>query len=655
MKVKAKLILALVLLSSIALITVSSLSYINIKKEIEKNIQSQMKGVADGVSNHFNQWILTKEKNLSITHSILTNLEKEEIDYKKYMEVFKEDTDLSSMYMGFEDGRYFDGGDWIPPKDWDHRKRHWYIKAKSEGKVVFTEPYIDSETKDYVVSVAIPIKDAENNIEGVIAEDIILTAITKTVGNININGYGHAILIDDKGTIFSHPNEKLLNTNILENEELKAVGNEILHNGEGNIEFKIDGEEQYMVYKKFPITGWILGVIAAKEDMYKSLFDIKKKYIMINGIALMLIVLFALYFSRRLTLRLAELTKNAEEIGNGNLTVQSNMSGKDEIAVLSNVFDKTVKNISALIHKNKNITDKITDASCVIMNSVQGVRYASEEISKAVGQIAAGVNNQAVEANSSFERTKDLAEKIQYMKNYIKNVTYHAENMKEKTEEGINSIMKLNQKFEGNTKASKSVAEEIGRLSKKSKSISGIIETIKAIAEQTNLLSLNAAIEAARAGEAGSGFAVVAAEVKKLAEQSSNATKEIQNIIDEIKEDIVQTNNKMEEAQGIIREGNEYLGKTTEIYNEIKRSADDVIGQIKWLNENIQHMDQAKRAVVTSIEKISSVAQQAAATTQQISASAQEQTVSMEEVALSMNQLNEMINELAQSMKVFKV
>ncbi|QZY54570.1 methyl-accepting chemotaxis protein [Crassaminicella profunda] len=655
MKVKSKLILALVLLSSIALVAVSSLSYINIKREMRNNIQLQMTSVVDGVSNHFNQWILTKERTLSTTHRILKDLGEEEIDYKKYLHAFKEDADLYSMYIGFEDGRYFDGGDWIPPEDWNHLNRPWYIKAKAEGKLIFTEPYIDSETKEYVVSVAIPVKDSTNNIKGVITEDIVLTAITDTVKNIKINGYGHAILIDEKGMIFSHPDEKLLKTNILENETLKNIGNEMINNSEGTIDFKINGEEQYMVYKKFPATGWVLGVIADNGDIYKPLLDIKMKYMMINGIALIFIILFALYFSRRLTLRLVVLTKNAERIGNGDLTVQSNMIGTDEIAILSQVFDKTVKNIRDLIHKNKDITEKITHASKNIMDSVEEVSLASGEISNTVGQIASGANTQDVETENSFEITKDLAEKIQHMDHQIKAVILYAKNMQDNNEQGLQSMRTLNDKFGENTQASMRVAKGIEQLAKKSKSISGIIETIKSIAEQTNLLALNAAIEAARAGEAGSGFAVVADEVRKLAEQSSGATEEIQNIIEEITEVIDETNKTVNVSKDLIENSNDYLGETTEIFYKIKESADDVMNHIKTLNDNVSYMNKAKGEVVTSIKNISVVAKEAALATEEISASIEGETASMEEVTASMNQLNEMIHTLAQSMKAFHV
>ncbi|MCT4618868.1 MAG: methyl-accepting chemotaxis protein [Marinisporobacter sp.] len=655
MKVKSKLILALVLLSSIALVAVSSLSYINIKKEMRNNIQLQMTSVVEGVSNHFNQWILTKEKVLSTTHFILNKLEGQEIDYNQYLQPASEKDHLLSMYMGLEDGGYFDGGGWIPPKDYDARKRPWYMKAKEEGKTIFTEPYMDAESKQYVVSVAKPLRDSTNHIKGVIAQDIVLTAITDTVKNIKINGYGHAILIDEKGMIFSHPDEKLLKTNILENESLKNIGNEMINNSEGTIDFEINEEEQHMVYKKFPATGWVLGVIAAKGDIYKPLLDIRMKYMMINGIALIFIVLFALYFSRRLTLRLVVLTKNAERIGNGDLTIQSNMIGTDEIAILSQVFDKTVTNIRDLIHKNKDITQKITHASRNIMDSVEEVSLASGEISNTVGKIAAGANTQDVETENSFEITKDLAEKIQRMDNQIKSVILYAENMQDNNEEGIQSMKALNHKFGENTQASMRMTKGIQQLAEKSKSISGIIETIKSIAEQTNLLALNAAIEAARAGEAGSGFAVVADEVRKLAEQSSGATKEIQNIIEEITEVIDETNETVNISKELIENSNDYLGQTTEVFYKIKGSADDVINHIKTLNDNVSYMNKAKDEVVTSNKSISVVAKEAALATEEISAAIEGETASMQEVTASMNQLNEMIHTLDQSMKVFHV
>jgi len=227
--------------------------------------------------------------------------------------------------------------------------------------------------------------------------------------------------------------------------------------------------------------------------------------------------------------------------------------------------------------------------------------------------------------------------------------------MKEKNSNGIKALNELSERFNENTEMSVMVGESVNELSNKSNSIVIILETIKSIAEQTNLLALNAAIEAARAGEAGRGFSVVADEIRKLAEQSSKATGEIQSIINDITQVIDNTSQTMGKAQIIVDNANNSFHETRTVFDTITITADEVVNQIDLLGNDIKYIDEAKEKVLASVENISSVSQQTAASTQQISASSEEQTAAMEEIAASIERVNIMINKLTEEINVFKI
>lgn len=280
---------------------------------------------------------------------------------------------------------------------------------------------------------------------------------------------------------------------------------------------------------------------------------------------------------------------------------------------------------------------------------------SGEEISKSIQEIAVGASHQAEETNNSVNITNQLSNKLEDILEKLKEASSDTKDLKEKNQIGMESMVELDGSLLENAKGRTVVEKGIGTLSEKSQSIGKIVETIEGIADQTNLLALNASIEAARAGEHGRGFAVVAEEVRSLAEESSRATMEIKNTIQEITKIIHNTSENMKKNKVLAENANHHLVETKDVFEDIKISADKVIEKVELLNDDIHHVEKSKEEVLKSIERVACVAEQSSAAIQEISASSEEQTTFNEEIVTSVQDFRKTINILCEEVEKFKI
>ena len=198
-------------------------------------------------------------------------------------------------------------------------------------------------------------------------------------------------------------------------------------------------------------------------------------------------------------------------------------------------------------------------------------------------------------------------------------------------------------------------AKVVAKLGERSKEIGQIVATISGIAGQTNLLALNAAIEAARAGEQGRGFAVVAEEVRKLAEQSETAAKQIAGLIGEIQQDTDSAVIAMDAGTKEVRIGAAVVDVAGKSFNDIFRAINDISGQMREISAAMEDLASGSQQIVTSVRDIDAISKEIAEESQTVSAATQEQSATTQEIASSSHALARMAEELSSAVSKFKV
>ena len=656
MKLKTKISVYFILLSSFVLISVSSFSYLTIEKKIVENIETHMETSVMSIKNELNGWLNQKSTVAKTAVEVLKQEADMESAASNIVKAYKQDKDIINMYLGFEEnGMFVGGGDWIPPQGYDPRTRPWYTECLEKKAEIFSNPY-KAISGDYRITYTVPVKDQYGKISAVMGADIGLKKLSELTSKMNVSGEGYGFLVDSSGSIIAHPKEEMLNVNIFEGVQFEELAQKIKESESGKVIMNLDNEKKIILYSKLQATGWYLGISVPENIVYSQVKSIRNTYYAINIIALIMVLGFALFMGSAITKPVIKLKQNAEKMAEGNLKVEfDDIKGEDEIFMLSKSLEKMAVNIQKLIGNSQDIAKAAFEKSDTISQSVEQMSHESEEISCSAAEISATALSQSDKVQNGFEVTGLLGKEIENLSSRIRTVDESANEMKTKNSLIKQSIDKMKSIYTENQQSQKDISAGIGELLSKSKSIETIVDIINDVAEETNLLSLNASLEAARAGDAGKGFAIVADEVGKLAYRSAEASLDIRKMINDIMKVIGVVEELLEDSIIKSEHSNESIFYAMDAFSQIQMKIEEVVSQIKCSNESISQIKNVKESMTLSIEGILEDSHMATASTQEISASIEEQTMSIESIKESVKELDETIKSLNESIGIFKV
>lgn len=536
-------------------------------------------------------------------------------------------------------------------EEYQPKARGWYALAKTTDQAVWTDTYIDAFTGLPVVTAAKQVFDDNNKMVGVVSTDISLDVISNTYKDMKVGNTGFLMITDSIGNVIAHPDPELSGESVKE----MAYWNEVASGENGYVHYTEDDESKYLYFTTEPTSGWKIAVMFAHDEVSQDTKPLIMSSLAIVLVSVLLGIFVGAFIASRITKDLGRVNHILSLVAEGDLTEGIELNREDEIGQMAQNLNKTVETLKEIVNEINVTSNSVKDDSDMLTQSIQETTKATEEIAHSIQDVAKGTNEQAEEVLNGSNMTASVGEKITDVNILSNEMSALSDEVKAESAKGLETMRDLTLKSAEKEKSSAHLSKMIISVDEQSKKIGEITNTISSIADQTNLLALNASIESARAGEAGRGFAVVAEEIRKLAEQSSEASADIKDLISNMQEQSGAAVNTVEANRSVEVEEYEAVKATEATFNTIFDSLEKLLSSIEQIKVQNNDIANDSSSLLDVMGNVSAITQETSAASEEVSAATEEQLASMEEIASQTDHLRESVENLHDLILRFKV
>lgn len=519
-----------------------------------------------------------------------------------------------------------------------------YFRTAIQGRAGVESIYSKS-TKKLTTVLSVPVQ-VDGKTVGVLYADMDISTLSQnTTDTITLGHTGLCYIYDSKGRMLAHPNKDYIGDDDSNTEWVRHI----LAERDGRVNYVWDEKLKVAYFRAIPGMDWFLVLAVERDDMLRSINDILQNNLLLVGLSILVVGLIIFLVAQNLVNTLQGTARLVEHVAEGNLTIPPEMqreletaaTRRDEIGTLAHGVNRMIASIRHLFketEQQKNEAEKATEEAKQAMIEAEAARRAAENarsdgmltaagqleevvgiISSASTELSAQIEQSERGATEQATRVTETATAMEEMNSTVIEVAKNAgtasdvsSQTRQKAENGANVVRQAVESIRNVQHQSLTLKDDMAALAEHAHSISQIMSVISDIADQTNLLALNAAIEAARAGEAGRGFAVVADEVRKLAEKTMASTTDVGNAIKAIQDSALKSMEQVDQAVNAIQLATELANQSGEALTEIVTMADRTADQVRAIATASEQQSASSEEINHSIAQVNTIAKETA-------------------------------------------